>query len=665
MNHWGTPDIQPPGQRGVVARVVQNSIVITGDKNQVLLHLGHGGLAFAPLSPEFRQRQRQQPTDTGFYDGTEPTWADIAQGRDANRRPYRDIWDFLVRPDLPAWRMALILGLAGEGKSTLLKRLAWDLAEAGYPVFYHHYGYIQESAPLPLSNQRPLVLMLDDVDQVDELPQLVQDLRMAGLPVRILAAARTHQWKKRDDLENRLQRSLILRTFPLYLQEEEVPALLEKLEAAGKLDRLGPLPKDQRIRVFWERARQAPLLEGQGQLLPALLTARSGQADFEHFIADVLNNIARWEKGEWLLQAYAYVAAVHRFGHGLPRRVLAQLMKVEEADLSPRFVRPLEGEVLALREQNDLLFTRHPVIAERAFHRLVAQGRIREPVDLYPQIFQALAPILRKQPQTPLRKLLTQAPLALSRQGRETQARKVFEAAARVAPENPVIWQAWALMEARVGNYHKARELFQKGTQAGPNHAPVWQAWALMEERLSNYHKARELFQKGIQADPSDAPTWQAWALMEKRLGNYPKARELFQKGTQADPTHAPVWQAWALMEARLGNHDKARELLEEGLRRVGEMRGRGLLLSTLGSLLAWQGFMDQAEACFREALTIYPQDPLTHYHFARDCLLPQGRTDEACEHLRRALALKPRKPRDRERIQRALSKANCRTADR
>ncbi|MGC8960072.1 MAG: tetratricopeptide repeat protein, partial [Chloroflexia bacterium] len=184
----------------------------------------------------------------------------------------------------------------------------------------------------------------------------------------------------------------------------------------------------------------------------------------------------------------------------------------------------------------------------------------------------------------------------------------------------------------------------------------VFQAWALLEKDQGNVERARELFQRAA-ADPKHAPVFQAWALLEKDQGNVERARELFQQAAQADPKHAPVFQAWALLEAQQGRPQATRRILEDGLQRVRAPRGRALLLSTLGGLLARQNDLPQAEEYFRQALKLNERDPLTHYHFAVQVLLRSGRRDEACRHLRRALELRPRKARDRRRIEQALQK--------
>ncbi|MCX7681134.1 MAG: tetratricopeptide repeat protein, partial [Anaerolineae bacterium] len=177
------------------------------------------------------------------------------------------------------------------------------------------------------------------------------------------------------------------------------------------------------------------------------------------------------------------------------------------------------------------------------------------------------------------------------------------------------------------------------------------------EKEQGKVAEARGLFRRASEADPKHAPTLQAWALLEKEQGEIEAARALFRRASKADPKHAPTWEAWALLEKGQGRLDQACRLLEDGLQRVAERRDRARLLSILGSLLADQRRYQEAEAHFRQALDLHEHDPLTHYHFAVRVLLPTGRREEACKHLRRALELRPRKERDRRRIEQALKR--------
>ena len=557
----------------------QEMVIITGDGNTVSLSR-EGIFAFHLLDDAFRQRAHAG-TPAALYDGTRPNWANIARGDDAPRRLYRDLWTFATDPGLPPQRIGLILGLAGEGKTTLLMRLAWDLAAAGYPVLWRHSGTLLPNCRIPLTGNQPPILCFDRADGEDHLPQLVGDLHEVGIPFVILGSARFHEWGNAG-LESALRGRARFQTFRLgALDEGEVRGVLEKLERANKLDRLADLSPKEWVRHFLDHQKAA------GQLLPAMLTARSGAADFSRFVLSVLERVAKREDGEFLLLGHALISAVHRFSFWIGRDIVARAMGRSPEDLHV-LLRRLEGELLEVTEAEERrLYTRHPVIAEKVFSLATEHRFVCEAEYLYEMLFRALGEHLRAHPRDPQRKLLTMIPLALKRQ-RE---------------------------------YAAARRIFQFASEAGPLEAPVWQAWALME----------------------------------KGLGNGERARELFQRGVEADPTHAPVWQAWALMEAQLGNHSRALELLKEGLGKVKEPEKQGVLLSCKGSILGRRQRFPEAEEAFRRALSLDERNPLIHYHFAADCLLPQGRREEACRHLHRALQLAPRKPRDRQRIQTAL----------
>ncbi len=201
--------------------------------------------------------------------------------------------------------------------------------------------------------------------------------------------------------------------------------------------------------------------------------------------------------------------------------------------------------------------------------------------------------------------------------------------AAEADPKNAPTLQAWALLEKEQGQIDRARQLFARAAEADPKHAPTLQAWALLEKEQGQIDRARQLFARAAEADPKHAPTLQAWALLEKEQGQIDRARQLFARAAEADPKNAPTLQAWALLEAQQGNLSEAIRILEDGLQRVHDRRGRALLLSTLGSRLARQNDLLQAEKYFQQALELDERNPLTHYHFAVDVRAqgPPGRS--------------------------------------
>jgi len=112
-------------------------------------------------------------------------------------------------------------------------------------------------------------------------------------------------------------------------------------------------------------------------------------------------------------------------------------------------------------------------------------------------------------------------------------------------------------------------------------------------------------------------------------------------------------------MEARHGDYSTPQKILEMGLKCVSKRQGQAIILSTFGGLLARRENFALARQYFDEALNLDEANPLTHYHFAVDCLLPDGDEKTACQHLHRVLQLHLRKERDRRKIQQAL-KQHC-----
>lgn len=189
----------------------------------------------------------------------------------------------------------------------------------------------------------------------------------------------------------------------------------------------------------------------------------------------------------------------------------------------------------------------------------------------------------------------------LMKQGRFVDARAIYEDGCQAARgENPYIWQAWAILEQKLGHISQARKLFDASTAADVKHAAAWHGWAVLELQQGNSRKAKELLSKGIKfcraneylyqtsalmeckagkleearalfsqavhCNPRSCASWLAWALLESDKNNISTARYLFQRGIRASPKNRYAWQAWALFESSQGKKPWARMLFEQGV---------------------------------------------------------------------------------------------------
>ncbi|KAG0571251.1 hypothetical protein M758_6G211800 [Ceratodon purpureus] len=262
----------------------------------------------------------------------------------------------------------------------------------------------------------------------------------------------------------------------------------------------------------------------------------------------------------------------------------------------------------------------------------------------------------------------------LRKSGKVQEARKVFEDGCQaVRGENAYIWQAWAVLEDRVGNTGKARKLFDAATAADQSHPAAWQGWAhlelregnskkarallkkglkyhgpneyllqtlaLIDVRLGRYEQARILFGKATRANPKSAASWLAWARMEASLECKTTARNLFKSGVEASPKNRYVWQAWALFEAKEGNKERARQLFQRGQ----QLNPLDPVIYQSYGLFEYDcGHVAIARALFKRGVAVGPQHQPAWIAWAW-VEWKQGNLDAARELFQRAIAIDPR----------------------
>lgn len=73
-----------------------------------------------------------------------------------------------------------------------------------------------------------------------------------------------------------------------------------------------------------------------------------------------------------------------------------------------------------------------------------------------------------------------------------------------------------------------ARKLFEKASQADPRMPHVWQAWGMLEQRIGDIAKARTLFQSALWACKKNADACKVWQVSCWRMAlNSPCMRAL------------------------------------------------------------------------------------------------------------------------------------------
>lgn len=101
------------------------------------------------------------------------------------------------------------------------------------------------------------------------------------------------------------------------------------------------------------------------------------------------------------------------------------------------------------------------------------------------------------------------------------------------------LWQAYGVMEWRLGHFEEARRLFQEGIWSKPNSrdvCKVFQAWGCLEQQDGNVALARNLFKCAVKADPTSNVAWSSWVCLEESIGAYGRADDIRNFSMQARP---------------------------------------------------------------------------------------------------------------------------------
>jgi len=191
--------------------------------------------------------------------------------------------------------------------------------------------------------------------------------------------------------------------------------------------------------------------------------------------------------------------------------------------------------------------------------------------------------------------------------GFDTEAQDLYRAAAVDSQASGSCRIAAALYCNTQGDYATATELFQLEQKLDRDNPVAYQAYALMLKEQGRFEEAEVQFQQGLQADPTNGPTYQAYALMLKEQGRFEEAEVQFQQGLQADPTSGPTYQAYALMLKEQGRFEEARPLLEHTIRlQPYDVRYR---IQWLNLVFYGLDAVDEANAVVKDLL---PRDDIT-----------------------------------------------------
>lgn len=401
--------------------------------------------------------QKPYLKSTGFYKGLEPRWGDLKHNLDVTRDLLEDLIDDFVnwfaKPKKDFW---IITGRAGDGKSTLLKRLAIEMASkvGDIVLFAGSRASLDPTKIVRLyeSINNPLVIFIDNIsDRETKVNKLIEFIKNKNAKILLVGASRISDWNLATDSfitgfkEYRLDK----------LSDNEIEQFIFKLsinDSLGHLENFDDLGKRNIFRQAAER-----------ELLVALKEVITGEK-FTDIIASEFSGIRSPEAQS----AYLYICFVNQFRYRMPMSLFFRIMNVEAENIREKIFKFLEGMIISddTKDKSDYLIgSRHPVIAE-----VVIDLFCKGDVERYDNIVKTMEHCI---PSNPLEMSLVKK---ISHHSTITNLFKdidkginCFDALTEKFSGDPFIWQQKALFQLSFEDFEGAKDSISQALNMNPN----------------------------------------------------------------------------------------------------------------------------------------------------------------------------------------------------
>ena len=303
---------------------------------------------FDLILPE-AQSSRQTKVGT-FFLGNEPTWDDIREGRDGSREVNERLLKLLLEPSERS-RTVVLHGPAGDGKSTTLMRVAFQLAKAGKVVYFakpkHRLdfsGFVLVARGLE-AGQRLYVFVDNLATHLDSIVGLLKELNALNSITLIFADRSNNYYARMPALRDLEPQELRMPD----LVRSDVNSILDRLKEFNFLGVLKTMSRASQVKEFLNRASK--------QLLVAMREATSGKG-FERLLRDEFDNLPPEAQLAYTICSLAVDAGAR----GVHTRHLTGCLG---GSIHAQYAiqNQLLGVLVRVSESSPMLKPRHPLIA--------------------------------------------------------------------------------------------------------------------------------------------------------------------------------------------------------------------------------------------------------------------------------------------------------------
>lgn len=562
---------------------------------------------------------------SSFYKGSEADWIDLEYKIDAERDIYDEIMGNLLEDSISIENQTTsycILAEAGTGKSTVLRRMAFDLCHDFQQLVIWYNGERRINFDIiekiyKVTGLRVFIFVDRGSKFLGNLESIRRDCIFAKIPITLLIADRTNEWNLSSGNSFQYTKCWTLGR----LSDTEIFRILDRLENFNCLGKITDLTKDQRIDIIKKYSER--------QLLIALREATEGK-NFDELIIDEFESIPT----EIARRAYLHICAMHAFGKGIRTTSLARSLSINFVDLKNIFF-PLAG---LINEKDDVYTARHAIIAKIVFFSVAEAARI----EMLDQLIKNLD-LGYTTDYHIFKSLSNNTELIDSLGGIETK-RRVFETLKYVQPSDAYIEQHEARMEIRSaaegGSLDRAEHLIKNALRKTENANSIRHtAGLLYNERASqtNGPEKRIYLSKAIQEfielTKRDRANEYAWVSLietritlgllnqesKDRLAEHARAEGNYQEALECCGITPYLLRAKGKIEAALGHGEEARHYFKKAI--MGPAPSASLFANYIRWELRHKNITAAKEASQR-AINLYKSNPALVLLYAKSLIL-------------------------------------------
>ena len=406
-----------------------------------------------------------------FLIGSEPSWGNLAAAIDFRRDEIADRIksEVLLHISKAPTKGIIVAGAAGSGKSSLLRRIGYEISTARdhpYPVvllrdFYRAGNRYSESWDWRLvsevskaSEGSPVLILVDNLEVYHRMVRnLFSDLRSHNVPGLLLGAVRALDWS--NIIEGHPMPGFDVHNVPDDLASDEVDAFVTYLERR----RLVTIDNVTTHAYWRERVKG----HHEHHLLGVMRSlSTKAEQNFDEKIISEYGNLPDLAR-----RAYESICLIYRFGHAMPLDLLLIVLNCSD----PQF-----GEDVLNADREHVIITAASTlsgrIAYRARHRVIAEIVADHVWSTQYAACDALTHIIdsmnvQSEDDFRLCKSLILGDEIRTLFSDITYLRKLFESALAIFPTETMLYQHYAIteMEHRPDpDFEKAHELLNKAS---------------------------------------------------------------------------------------------------------------------------------------------------------------------------------------------------------